>query len=106
MEDTERAAEKSQARQDQLAFERAQHELQQALEEEDRKRQLNFERELLSQKLQYQKDLDAAHPDTINQGAVAKLPKLSITKFNGTYEAWLPFWGKFIAEICLPEGTA
>ena len=80
MEDTERAAEKSQARQDQLAFERAQHELQQALEEEDRKRQLNFERELLSQKLQYQKDLDAAHPDTINQGAVAKLPKLSITK--------------------------
>ena len=28
-----------------------------------------------------------------------KLPKLQITKFNGTYEAWLPFWNKFQAEI-------
>ena len=28
-----------------------------------------------------------------------KLPKLSITKFNGRIEEWLPFWGKFISEI-------
>ena len=28
-----------------------------------------------------------------------KLPKLQITKFNGTYEAWLPFWKKFQAKI-------
>ena len=51
-EDAEQAAEKAHARKDQLAFEKAQHELQQAREEEDRKRQLRFERELLGQKLQ------------------------------------------------------
>ena len=28
-----------------------------------------------------------------------KPPKLKITKFNRTYEAWLPFWNKFQAEI-------
>jgi hypothetical protein len=28
-----------------------------------------------------------------------KLPKLAITKFDGKYENWLPFWNKFIAEI-------
>ena len=28
-----------------------------------------------------------------------KLPKLQITKFSGTYEAWLPFWNRFQAEI-------
>lgn len=40
------------------------------------------------------------------------LPKLSITKFDGTFEPWLPFWNKFSAEIdstddqiCLTEGT-
>ena len=29
----------------------------------------------------------------------AKLPKLSITKFDGAFEHWLPFWNKYIAEI-------
>ena len=27
-----------------------------------------------------------------------KLPKLATTKFNVTYEQWLPFWNKFTAE--------
>ena len=31
--------------------------------------------------------------------SAAKLPKLSMTKFNGRIEEWLPFWGKFISEI-------
>lgn len=31
--------------------------------------------------------------------SAAKLPKLSITKFNGRIEEWLPFWGKFTSEI-------
>lgn len=29
----------------------------------------------------------------------ARLPDLTITKFNGTYQAWLPFWNKFVAEV-------
>lgn len=29
----------------------------------------------------------------------AKLPKLTITMFSGTYEAWLPFCRKFVAEV-------
>lgn len=31
--------------------------------------------------------------------SAAKPPKLSITKFNGKIEEWLPFWEKFISEI-------
>ena len=31
--------------------------------------------------------------------SAARLPKLSITKFNGRIEEWLPFWGKFTSEI-------
>ena len=31
--------------------------------------------------------------------AQAKLPKLSITKFDGSFENWLSFWNKFTAEI-------
>ena len=34
-----------------------------------------------------------------SNGSQAKLPKLSITKFDGTFEQWLPFWNKFCAEI-------
>lgn len=29
----------------------------------------------------------------------ARLPDLTITKFNGTYQAWLPFSNKFVAEV-------
>ena len=35
----------------------------------------------------------------LSKGQAAKLPKLSITKFNGTYEQWFPFWNKYVAEI-------
>ena len=28
-----------------------------------------------------------------------KLPKLSITKFDGSFDHWLSFWNKFSAEI-------
>jgi hypothetical protein len=34
-----------------------------------------------------------------NKISGAKLPKLPITKFNGKFESWLPFWGKFNSEI-------
>jgi hypothetical protein len=30
---------------------------------------------------------------------LVKLPKLSITKFNGKFSEWLSFWNTFEAEI-------
>ena len=101
-EEKERANERAQAINEQLALEKAQNDLQQEREEQDRQKQMEFEKALLDQKLQYQKDLEAMHPDyaTAAPGvSVAKLPKLSITKFNGWFETWLSFWGKFKAEI-------
>ena len=31
--------------------------------------------------------------------SAAKLSKLSITRFNGRVEEWLPFWRKFTSEL-------
>ena len=33
------------------------------------------------------------------KGSSVKMPKLVITKYDGTYERWLSFWNKFEAEI-------
>ena len=64
------------------------------------KQNMMFEQELLEQKAAYKSKLkDEGHANQNNKLSGAKLPKLPITKFNGTYEAWLPFWGKFSSEI-------
>ena len=76
-------------------------------EEEDvslqKKRQelLEFERAQLELKLENEKRT----AEVINsqkepsKADNVKLPNLTITKFNGKYEAWLPFWSKFVAEV-------
>ena len=56
---------------------------------------LEFERQLEETKAKQQ---PVEKANQIEQ-RTTKLPKLQITKFNGTYEAWLPFWNKFQAEI-------
>ena len=58
-----------------------------------------FEQELLEQKAAYESKLKDGHRNQNNKLSGAKLPKLPITKFNGKYEAWLPFWGKFSLEV-------
>lgn len=67
------------------------------------KQQMEFEREVLEQKAEFEKNLEqkAATKATeeCKSSSAAKLPKLSITKFNGRIEEWLPFWGKFTSEI-------
>ena len=64
------------------------------------KQNMMFEQELLEQKAAYESKLkDEGHTNQNNKLSGAKLPKLPITKFNGKYEAWLPFWGKFSSEI-------
>ena len=59
---------------------------------------LKQERELLEQQLEHLKTKEASHQVQTTKGA-AKLPKLSITQFDGLFENWLPFWNKFEAEI-------
>ena len=73
--------------------------------ERARKDQLVFEKELLEKKLQYTKELESAHSSAENQdgskqnSAPAKLPKLTITKFNGTNIDWTRFGGQFTDGI-------
>ena len=71
-----------------------------------REEELKFEREQMEMKLEFERQLEETKAkqqpvEKTNQTEqrTTKLPKLQITKFNGTYEAWLPFWNKFQAEI-------
>ena len=63
---------------------------------ENHKQQMKFEREILEQKAEFQENLEQQKAATqateeCKSFSAAKLPKLSITKFNGRIEEWLPF---------------
>ena len=68
---------------------------------EEREHQLAFEKEKLEMKLEYERKSEEFKKGKLGEtsGTHAKLPKLSITKFDGTFEQWLPFWNKFYSEI-------
>ena len=82
---------------------------QEEAEREDRIKQeqrINLEKEIekikFEEKLNYEKQLEELHSKTSNptQGASkVKLPKLIITKFNGTFTDWFRFWNQYEAEI-------
>lgn len=79
---------------------------EQAEVERSRQEQLQFEKECLEQKLHYkeleQKQIPSASPSSAASAqkvSVAKLPKLTITKFNGSYLDWRRFWEQFTEEI-------
>ncbi|KAK3730894.1 hypothetical protein QZH41_012605 [Actinostola sp. cb2023] len=67
----------------------------------ERQRQLEFERAQLELKFEYQKKGEELKQSKQGDATTsyAKLPKLTITKFNGTFEEWLSFWNKFTVEI-------
>ena len=79
--------------------------------EKARQEQLDFEKELIERKFRYHKELEEKDQQdsilTENQdakqtqgtGTAAKLPKLTITKFDGTYLDWNRFWGQFTEAI-------
>lgn len=70
---------------------------EEALLAKRREDELNFENLKLEQKSKMQlPDQSAEKP--LSKGNV-KMPKLVITKYDGTYEKWLSFWNKFKAEI-------
>ena len=68
------------------------------VQQEKCEQKLCLEYELFEQQLKFQKALKASRQ---SQGKTisTKLPKLSITKFDGKYENWLTFWNKFMADI-------
>jgi hypothetical protein len=49
--------------------------------------------------LAQEKASEADNSEQFKHNSAAKLPKLPITKGDGKFESWLPFWGKFTSEI-------
>jgi len=72
-----------------------------AMEEAKYKKRMDQQRELIKQQLQFQKELETNQEiqQTQAKSAATKLPKLSITKFDGKFATWLSFWNKFKAEV-------
>ena len=76
-----------------------------------REEELHYERELFETRLKFQTELNAAKSNKAEGsesakssggsaiGLEAKLPKLVITKFNGTFQDWPRLWGQFSEAI-------
>ena len=76
-----------------------------------REEELHYERELFETRLKFQTELNAVKSNKAEgsesakssggsaTGLEAKLPKLVITKFNGTFQDWPRFWGQFSEAI-------
>ena len=59
---------------------------------------MSQERELLDKQVKFQKAIAVSQQEQNAKKTVTpKLLKLSITKFNGTFANWPPFWNKFEA---------
>ena len=57
-------------------------------------------KESMEQKIQLERQMEKVRIETQNtRSSNAKLPKLVITKFNGTSMDWLRFWNQLQAEI-------
>ena len=72
-------------------------------ERQEREEKMQFEIKLHETKLKLQEDLQikAGNLNSSVETSVggAKLPKLVITKFNGTYADWPRFWGQYSETI-------
>ena len=70
--------------------------------EEKRKRRHKEELKLEEVKMQikrdFEKNMEEERKKSVKESG-AKLPKLTITKFQGTYLDWLRFWSQFETEI-------
>ena len=52
----------------------------------------------MNKQLEYQKSIETSAKEQEKSTSI-KLHKLPVTKFNGNFENWLPFWNTFEAEI-------
>jgi hypothetical protein len=80
-----------------------------------RQEQLAFERKQFEQKLEFEAKMSEIKKNSITSSpenstsavsSAAKLPKLVITKFNGTHQDWSRFWNQFEAEIDKSKAAA
>ena len=86
----------------------------QRMQLEKQEKELDFEKKLFETKMKFQTELQQAKEKsegakiqnvTTDGGSVsghespAKLPKLQIARFNGTYEDWPRFWNQFVEII-------
>ena len=89
-------------------------EFRQRMQLEKQEKELDFEKKLFETKMKFQTELQQAKEKseeakiqngTTDGGSVsghdlpAKLPKLQIARFNGTYEDWPRFWNQFVEII-------
>ena len=81
-------------------------ETEEAILQESRKKQREFERTQLEMKLAYEKKIEKAkmsHAKTTehspHQMKTTKLPKLVVAKFRGELTDWPRFWSQFEAEV-------
>ena len=72
-------------------------EKEKTLLDRQREEELEFEKLKLEQTAKIQQTEQAAAKPTSKSNV--RMPKLIITKYDGTYEKWLSFWNKFEAEI-------
>ena len=85
-------------RQKQLDIERRKYELQQeAKKKSERKKELEHKSQLLQQEITYKKSTENATKQQETSMSL-KLPKLPVTKSDGIFTNWLPFWNTFEAE--------
>ena len=59
----------------------------------------------LEEELKFEKkvEMQLADKPVKSTGKSVKLPKLVITKYDGTFEKWLSFWNSFKAEVDLQD---
>lgn len=70
------------------------------MKEKQFEKELRFEEKKYEKKIQLEKKLEENLKGmTSHKAANRKLPRLVITKFNGTHVDWLRFWNQFEAEI-------
>ena len=80
-------------------------ECEEELAEQDRQKQLEFERTQREMRLTYEKKIEetrqakTTEPTSTQAAKTAKLPKLVITKFRGDLTDWPQFWSQFETEI-------
>ena len=60
---------------------------------------LRYDKALFEQKIELEKAIKHTTTTKAAKSERVRLPKLEITKFDGAFENWLPFWNKFEAEI-------
>lgn len=78
-------------------------------EDDDQKKKMNFEMELYEAKMKLQaqhlkpESNEAKSSENSSSKVQARLPKMTITVFDGSYGDWPRFWGQFSETILIKQ---